>query len=152
MTESSIQEAGNTVVTIDLLALDLSQCGRCTTTEAHLEEAIALATDVLKHTGRRVELTKRVVPKADWAAIGMVSSPTVLVDGQDIADELLASHCQDCTELCDCDGEFQCRDWVWAGKRYTKPPVGLLLDGILRRALEPTTPMAESCCAPSCCG
>ena len=61
-----------------------------------------------------------------------LSSPTIRVDGRDIALELRESPCGSgaCTD--GCDESIACRLWVHDGREYTKPPVPMILDALER--------------------
>lgn len=125
--------ANDQTITIELLALDLESCGRCTGTDANLEAAIADVADVLREAAVRVDLRKTVVRSAAQAErLKFESSPTIRVNGRDIALELRETNCGDCGDLCNCEGGVDCRVWVWRGKEYTEAPKGLIIEAILR--------------------
>jgi Domain of unknown function (DUF2703) len=154
---------------IDLLLLDVSTCTRCRGAHRNLESALEVARDVLAAAGTEVEVDRIHVESAAQAReLGLVSSPTIRVNGRDIALELRESSCgsEGCT-----DGE------------HTESSVELILDAILREVyggsvvkrarhpepydqpenLEPFVagkaaapiPAAAGCCSPaeqsSCC-
>ena len=64
--------------------------------------------------------------------LGFVSSPTIQVNGLDIALELRESSCAECGEACACDGTIDCRVWVWQGQEHTEAPTAMIVDAILR--------------------
>jgi hypothetical protein len=39
-----------------------------------------------------------------------------------------------CLDACACNGEVDCRDWVYQGSRNTEPPVGLIVEAIVRHS------------------
>jgi hypothetical protein len=81
-----------------------------------------------------VSVRKTLVASAKQARVlGFVSSPTIRVDGQDIALELRESSCAECGETCGCDGAIDCRVWVWQGQEYTQAPPAMIVDAILRQ-------------------
>jgi len=128
---------------IDFLFLDLDTCTRCRATEATLLEAVELTRPALEAVGVSVTVTKtRVASEAQARALGFVSSPTIRVGGVDIAGELVESRCDTCTESCACDGGVDCRDWIYRGERRTEPPVGLIVEAILRHAVPHNTTSA----------
>lgn len=166
--------------TIEFLFLDTERCGRCGDTEAHLREAVALAAQRL---GPGVTLDLRrihITSAADAASHRVVSSPTIRVDGHDIARALLEAPCE--SDACACaDGTpIDCRMWEWNGALYPAPPVAMLVQAIVAPPHGPPpaqayvlpqnlarffaadesaccTPSArESCCEPAaksaCCG
>lgn len=168
-------------LTIDLLALDLGTCGRCTRTDRNLAAAARILTDRLRAEGVTVQVRKTVVRTAEEAVrLRFESSPTIRVDGRDIALELRESPCGDCTDLCGCNEDVTCRVWVWRGREYTEAPTEMIVEGVLHAyredgepAAAPTGPFelpenlrrffaardrrsssASSCCPPSsegCC-
>ena len=114
----------------------------------------------------------------DAVAARFVSSPTIRVDGRDVALELRESACGDCGDLC---GEgVDCRVWVWRGRAYEEAPEAMIVEAIETAASRPAeaptrerTPYrlpgnlrrffeararagarGSSCCGPSegCCG
>lgn len=120
-------------IEIELLALDLQSCGRCTGTDRNLEDAIKTVAAVLRETGAAVKTTKHIVTTADEAQrLRFVSSPTIRIDGRDIALELRESSCKDCGDLCGCEGGVDCRVWVWQGREHLEAPKPLIVDALLR--------------------
>jgi hypothetical protein len=120
-------------VGIDFWYLDLETCTRCRGTDANLEAALAQVGHVLNAAGAVVAVRKTLVASAEQAqAIGFVSSPTIRVNGQDIALELRESRCAECGEACACDGTIDCRVWVWQGQEHTEAPTAMIIDAILR--------------------
>jgi hypothetical protein len=118
---------------IDFLFLDLTTCTRCRGTDRSLESAREAARGVLTAAGTDLEVNKIHVESAAQARrLGFVSSPTIRVNGRDIALELRESSCgsEACTDGC---GEsIACRVWVHRGREHTEPPVEMILDAILR--------------------
>jgi len=118
---------------IDFMYLDLETCTRCRGTDANLEAALAEVGRVLEAAGVDVLVRKTLVASAEQArALGFVSSPTIRVNGADIALELRQSSCAECGEACACDGTIDCRVWVWQGQEHTEAPTAMIVDAILR--------------------
>jgi hypothetical protein len=118
---------------IDFLYLDLETCTRCRGTDANLAAALAEVGRVLDAAGVEVSMRKTLVASEEQARLlGFVSSPTIQVNGQDIALELRESSCAECGEACACDGTIDCRVWVWQGQEYTEAPTAMIVDAILR--------------------
>lgn len=118
---------------VDFMYLDLETCTRCRGTDANLEAALAQVQQVLAVAGVAISLRKTLVASAEQArALGFVSSPTIRVDGHDIALELRESSCAECGEACGCDGAIDCRVWVWQDQEYTQAPPAMIVDAILR--------------------
>lgn len=118
---------------IEFLFLDLETCTRCRGTDQSLEAALDVVRDVLAATGIQVEIDKIHVQSAEQAReLRLESSPTIRVNGRDVAVELRESPCgsEACTDGC---GEsIACRVWMHAGQEYTEPPVALIVDAIRR--------------------
>jgi hypothetical protein len=120
---------------MEFLYLDLDTCTRCRATDATLLEAIDRTHPALEAAGVAVSVTKTLVAsEAQARALGFVSSPTIRIDGVDIAGELVESACDSCSESCACNGGVDCRDWVWQGQRSQEPPLGLIVEAIMRHA------------------
>ena len=136
VTEPTVTSADK--LTIDFLYLDLSTCTRCRGTDRSLEAALAAAGDVLTAAGVEVEVRKvHIRSEAEARSWRFVSSPTVRINGVDIAFELRESSCG--SEACvdGCGDQIACRVWVFGGREYTEPPVELIVDAILRRVYGP---------------
>ena len=98
---------------IDFLFLDLTTCTRCLGADRSLASALEVVREVLEATGVEVEVGKILVESAEQArALRFVSSPTIRVDGQDVALELRESSCgsEACTD--GCGDQIACRVWV----------------------------------------
>jgi hypothetical protein len=118
---------------IDFLYLDLETCTRCRGTDANLAAALVEVGRVLDAAGVEVSMRKTLVASEEQARlVGFVSSPTIRVNGQDIALELRESSCAACGEACACDGTIDCRVWVWQGQEHTEAPTAMIVDAILR--------------------
>jgi Domain of unknown function (DUF2703) len=130
---------------IDLLFLDLTTCTRCLGADRSLEAALEGVGDVLRAAGVEPEVSKVRVESAEQArALRFVSSPTIRVDGEDVALGLRESPCgaEACTDGCGAD--TACRVWVYRGSEYTEPPVEMVVDAILRRVYgEVAAPRAD---------
>jgi hypothetical protein len=101
-------------------------------TDANLEEALTEVSQILAAAGVEVSVRKiRVESEEQAKALGFFSSPTLRIDGKDIALEFCESRCASC-EACACNGEINCRVWVFQGKEYTEAPKAMIMDAILR--------------------
>jgi hypothetical protein len=134
-------------VAIDFLFLDLEVCERCRGTDANLDAALASVRGVLEAAGTDVHVTKTLVDTEEKArALGFASSPTIRVNGRDIALEFRESPCE--SEACACADAsgtaIDCRVWVHQGKEYTEAPVPMVIDAILRAVYggQPVSPHA----------
>lgn len=134
---------------VELLALDLSTCGRCTGTDRNIESAVKDLRPVFAEAGVDLQFRKTVVQTADQAvALRFRSSPTVRINGQDAPIEFRESRCGDCTSLAGGSScAVDCRVWVWQGREFTEAPKGLIVDAILRAypsAFDPSPVPANS--------
>jgi hypothetical protein len=121
---------------IDFLYLDTTICGRCQDTESALDAAVSSVAVVLDAAGYAVTVNKVNIATRELAIQHrFVSSPTVRVNGHDIAVELHESVCEDCGELC--GDNVDCRVWVYDGVECTSPPKELIVDAILREVYNP---------------
>jgi hypothetical protein len=119
-------------IDIDFLYVDLTVCTRCVGTDANLDEALTEVSRILEATGVEVSVRKILVESEEQAkALGFFSSPTIRINGKDIALEFRESRCASC-EDCACNGEINCRVWVFQGREYTEAPKAMIVDAILR--------------------
>jgi uncharacterized protein DUF2703 len=117
---------------LEFLFLDLTTCSRCLGADRSLESALDVVREVLQATGVELEVDKILVESAEQArALRFVSSPTIRVDGHDVALELRESSCG--SEACSdgCGDQIACRVWVHRGREYTEPPVATIVDVVL---------------------
>jgi hypothetical protein len=118
-------------IAIDFLYLDLNVCGRCKGTNANLEAAVSDVSQILGSAGVEVSITKTQVRSEEQArALRFISSPTIRINGNDIALEFRESHCQSCATAC--SSPINCRVWVFQGREYTEAPKAMIIDAILR--------------------
>jgi hypothetical protein len=118
---------------IDFLFLDLNTCTRCVGTNANLEKALASVAQVLSLIGVEQQVNKILIDSMEKAqAYGFVTSPTIRVNGRDIALETKESLCDSCTDLCGCDEGTNCRVWVYRGKEYTEAPEAMIVEAVLQ--------------------
>jgi hypothetical protein len=126
-------EPAKKLVKIELLYLDLNTCDRCQGTEAALEAAVAEITPALQSAGFRVEVSKVLIETRDIAVqYRLRSSPTIRVNGRDIAPQLKETPCASCGDICGTD--VDCRAWEYEGQDYASPPKALIAEAILRAA------------------
>lgn len=129
-------------VTIDFMYIDLEVCDRCRGTDANLEAALTEVASVLAAAGREPVVRRTLVAsEAQARALGFVSSPTLRVNGRDVALELRESRCESC-EACACNGTVECRVWVWQGQEYTEAPKAMIVDAIMREVYGGLAPEA----------
>ena len=132
MREQEVRQAPQ-AVEIELLALDLTRCDRCRGTLANIETAIETIRPVLEATGAEVRLRTVVIgSEAEARRHRLVTSPTIRINGRDIAPEVLESECEACSDLGGCDEGIACRVWRYRGREYSEAPVGLIVEALLR--------------------
>jgi NAD-dependent dihydropyrimidine dehydrogenase PreA subunit len=118
-------------VAIDYLYLDLSSCDRCIGTDQALDEVVAAITPSLELAGYQVEYRKTGMTTAEIAKrYQFLSSPTIRVNGRDIAASVAENHCGCCSDISNSD--VDCRVFAYEGKNYEVPPKQMLAEGILR--------------------
>jgi len=142
------------MVEIDFMFVDLQGCTRCKGTDANLATALDTVRSVLEAAGVEILIRKTLVDSEQKAIeLGFVSSPTIWVNGRDIALQLRESNCASCGEACGCEGKIDCRVWVYRGQEYTVAPVPMIVDAILSavygaREAMPSTAPKESKAVP----
>lgn len=121
------------VIEMELLALDLTSCGRCMGSNDNIESAIEIVRPVLDVMGVQVSVNKFIIESVEQALqYKFASSPTVRINGRDIVFDTVESQCEACTDLSGCDERIDCRVWSYQGAEYTEAPVGLVVEAILR--------------------
>jgi hypothetical protein len=129
-------------IDIDFLFIDLTTCTRCRGTDDNLGRALESVRSVLTATGANVNVRKVLVDSEELArAHRFVSSPTIRVDGRDVALSVKESRCGSCGEVA--GQATDCRVWTYEGAEYTEAPEPLLVDAILRAAYGPAGAAAE---------
>jgi hypothetical protein len=126
-----VSGAGKTIE-VDFLYLDLTTCSRCRGSDASLRAAVETVRPVLDAVGASIEVRKTLVETEEQARVlRFVSSPTIHVNGHDIAGELIENSCSECSELCGCGGGIDCRVWHYRGEQHTEAPIGMIVEAIL---------------------
>ena len=116
-------------VGIDFLFLDLSACARCSGSDANIASALTAVDGVLRATGARVDVPGSACVVEQARELRFLSSPTIRVNGRDIAPEPLESECG--ADGCGCGPSTSCRIWSYRGRQYPEAPVGLIVDAVL---------------------
>jgi len=132
-------------LTIELLVIDLSTCARCVPTGARLTEAVRLLAPIAESLGVGLDERTTVVGTPEEARRrALVSSPTIRINGRDIAQDIRESRCESCGEIAGGGASIDCREWHYKGKVYSAAPLPMLLEAIMRAMLDiDAIPMAE---------
>jgi hypothetical protein len=125
-------------VHVEFLFLDLETCTRCRGTEANLMAAIEEVADRLRDAGTEVLIDRIHVSTAELARRHrFLASPTLRVNGRDIAMELRETPCDSCGERCGCEGGVSCRVWSWRGQEHRQAPTAMIVEAILQAIDDP---------------
>lgn len=126
------KSGGEKRLEIEFLYLDLDVCTRCKGTDANLETALRILQKVLQASGTDVSTRKVLVDSEESARkFKFLSSPTIRLNGRDIALKFRETPCDSCAGVCACDRGVDCRVWVYEGKEYTEAPVPLIVNALL---------------------
>lgn len=118
-------------IEIEFLYLDLNTCQRCMGAESSLEEAIKEVSVVLKAAGYEVLVNKINITSPELAAkYEFLSSPTIRINGNDIALEVTETACTDCGDIC--GDSVDCRSWVYEGVEHQEPPKEMIVNAIMK--------------------
>lgn len=120
------------VLNIELVVIDLTVCARCVPTGDQLENAVRLLTPVAEAMG--IELKYRaIVVKSEGEAKqhALLSSPTIRINGRDIAQDIRESVCESCGDLTENNTLVDCREWHYRGNVYSSAPLPMLLEVIM---------------------
>lgn len=128
---SAVAPANRKQLLIEYLYLDLNTCDRCIGTDAVLDEVVAVLRPALELAGYQVDYQKREMATPQLAEqYHFLSSPTILVNGQDIFGAVLESNCGCCGEIAGVD--VDCRVFAYEGKTYEVPTKEMLANAILK--------------------
>ncbi|ELZ76287.1 BFD (2Fe-2S)-binding domain-containing protein [Haloferax gibbonsii ATCC 33959] len=131
--QPSVDEYSRRVVTVDLLYLDNQTCERCMGTEDALKNALESVAPILDSFDTTLRVRDIHVTDIDAAeATGLAVSPTIRIDGRDVQPDYVENTCESCGELCECNGDVDCRLWKYRGKEHTTAPVDLLTESLVR--------------------
>jgi hypothetical protein len=139
---SSVVESGGLpevrkVLNADLIVIDLSSCKRCVPTGDQLRAAVKLLAPVAEALGIELRHHETVVQtSAEAKEIALLSSPTIRLNGRDIAQDIRESLCESCGDLTDNNTRVDCREWHYRGKVYSAAPVALLVEALMEAMLK----------------
>lgn len=118
-------------IDIEFLYLDLSICERCQGSDKNLDDAIALIKPVLDTMNYTLNVRKINVRTERLANhYHFLSSPTIRINHIDIEPTLNEDNCKSCGDLC--GDTVDCRVFTYQNKQYHEPPVGMIIDQILK--------------------
>lgn len=116
---------------IEYLYLDLSTCDRCIGTDIVLDEVVAVLRPALELAGYAIDYQKKEMSTPQLAEqYHFLSSPTILVNGQDIFGTVKESNCDCCGEIAGVN--VDCRVFEYEGKTYEVPTKKMLANAILK--------------------
>jgi hypothetical protein len=125
------------VLNVDLIVIDLSTCKRCVPTGDQLRAAVKLLTPVADALGIELRHHETVVQTpAEAKEIALLSSPTIRLNGRDIAQDVRESLCESCGDLTDNNTSVDCREWHYRGKVYSAAPIALLVEALMEAMLK----------------
>lgn len=124
-------------LTIELLVIDLESCARCVPTGEQMRNAIQLVAPAAEAQGVGLTYRETVVQTAEEAkARALLSSPTIRIDGRDIAQDIRESECESCGDLTDNDVSVDCREWHYRGEVYSAAPLPFLVETLMDALLK----------------
>ena len=124
-------------IKIEYLFLDLTTCDRCIGTDAVLDQVVEVLRPALELAGYQVNYKKQEISTAELAQhYHFLSSPTILVNGQDIFGTIIESSCGCCGDIAGV--QVDCRVFEHKGKTYEVPTKEMLSDAILKTIYHPT--------------
>lgn len=111
---------------IDLIFLEVdmsdrgaNSCGACDIAKSRLNAALELARPILGEAGYDIRVNHITVRSEEQAReLNFVGSPTLRVAGSEVVPQHVPNS--------------ENRLWLWGGREFSEPPVGLFLDLILQ--------------------
>ena len=121
---------------IELLVIDLESCTRCVPTGEQLRNAIQLIAPAADAMDIGITYRETVVQTAEEAkARALLSSPTIRINGRDIAQDIRESECESCGDLTGGDVSIDCREWHYRGQVYSAAPLPFLIETLMEAML-----------------
>jgi hypothetical protein len=134
--ETKETQATRQVLNIDLLAINLDTCHRCIPTGDQLRAAVQLLKPVADALGITLRYREIVVQTPAEAKVNaLLSSPTIRLNGRDIAQDIRESECESCGALTKNNTSIDCREWHYRGKVFPYAPLPLLAEAIMAAML-----------------
>lgn len=132
VSEKNAEPMENKVLNVDLVAIDMETCARCVPTGDQLQAAVRLLSPVADALG--IELRHHVIvvqTPEEAKEQALLSSPTIRLNGRDVAQDIRESVCESCGDLTDNNAMIDCREWHYRGKVYFAAPLPMLLEAIM---------------------
>lgn len=134
--------AAKKVLNVELLAIDLSSCQRCVPTGDQVRVAVNLLAPVAETLGIELRLQEIVTQTPEEAKMhALLTSPTIRLNGRDIAQDIRESVCESCGDLTENNTIVDCREWHYRGKVYPAVPLPLVIEAIMAAMLDIETPL-----------
>lgn len=125
-------QATRKVLNIDLLVINLDICKRCVPTGEQLRTAVQLLQPVAEALGIELRHHEIVVQTPAEAKVNaLLSSPTIRLNGRDIAQDIRESVCESCGDLTNNNTSIDCREWHYRGKVFPCAPLPFLIEAIM---------------------
>ncbi len=116
--------------------IDLETCKRCVPTGDQLKVAVNLLAPAAEALGIDLRHHEIIVQTpAEAKEHGLLSSPTIRLNGRDIAQDIRESECESCGDLTNHNTSVDCREWHYRGKVYPAAPVPMLVEAIMSAML-----------------
>lgn len=129
---------------VELLVIDLNTCKRCVPTGEQLKEAVNLLAPVAEALDIDLQYREVVVQTPEEAKRrGLLSSPTIRLNGRDIVQDIRESECESCGDLTDNGTRVDCREWLYRGQVYPAAPTAMLVEAIMGAMLDVEAPSVE---------
>lgn len=120
------------VLNVDLLVINLDTCKRCVPTGDQLKTAVQLLKPVAEALGIELRHHEIVVQTPAEAEVNaLLSSPTIRLNGRDIAQDIRESVCESCGDITTNNTSIDCREWHYRGKVFSYAPLPLLTEAIM---------------------
>jgi len=122
---------------VELLVIDLQTCARCVPTDAQLKKAVKILEPTAEALGiDLVQMTTVVKSREEALRRALHSSPTIRINGLDIAQDIRESRCESCAEIVGAGASVDCREWHYKGSVYPAAPLPFLLESIMEAMLK----------------
>lgn len=129
------------VLNVELLVIDLETCQRCVPTGDQLRTAVNLLAPVAEELGIELRHREVIVQTSEQAKQNaLLSSPTIRLNGRDVAQDVRESKCESCGDLTNNNTSVDCREWHYRGQVYHAAPLPLLIEAIMEAMLNIDTP------------